>query len=129
MRCARRARRTEHTSQPFTFGSEFRMETWERGAWPRLVHGVEDPLTLFIRLVSLKARGKRKSLSKGEGGPVGGWVESAKLWECGRGSRMRGRSGVPGDPEVRQRRYPCLRQEFHSIGSVRTVIHRGERGA
>lgn len=37
--------------------------------------------------------------------------------------------GAPGDPEVRQRRYPSLRQEFHSIGSVKMGTSRRERGA
>lgn len=46
-----------------------------------------------------------------------------------RGIEKKGLLRAPGDPGVRQRRYPCLRQEFHSIGSVKTVIGRGEQGA
>lgn len=45
----------------------------------------------------------------------------------GRGEK-KGPLGAPGDPEVRQRRYPCLRQEFHSIGSVKTGTSGGEQG-
>lgn len=36
------------------------------------------------------------------------------------GMEKKGLLGAPGDPEVRQRRYPCLRQEFHFIGSAKT---------
>lgn len=72
---------------------------------------MEDPLTLFIRVVSLKARGKGKPL-----GRVGG----RKAVNCG-GTEKKGRLRAPVDPEVRQRRYPCLRQGFHSIGSVKTA--------
>lgn len=45
------------------------------------------------------------------------------------GARERG--GARGSLVIPRcvRRHPCLRQEFHSIGSVKTVVHRGERGA
>lgn len=80
---------------------------------------MEYPLTLFIGVVSLKARGKGKPL-----GRVGG-RESSEQRVDREGIEKKGLRG-PSDPEVRQRRYPCLRQEFHSIGSIKTGTGRGE---
>lgn len=76
---------------------------------------------LFIRVVSLKAREKGKPL-----GREGLW----KAVSCGgtEGDKKKGLLRAPGDPEVRQRRYPCLRQEFHFIGSIKTGTGRGEQG-
>lgn len=36
-----------------------------------------------------------------------------------RGIQRKGWLRGLGDPDVRQRRYPCLRQEFHSIDMVK----------
>ncbi|CAB1438268.1 unnamed protein product, partial [Pleuronectes platessa] len=47
-----------------------------------------------------------------------------------RGMEKKGRLRAPGDPQLRQRRYPCLRQEFHFIGNIKTGTGReGARGA
>lgn len=54
-------------------------------------------------------------------------MESSELREDREGEK-KGLLGAPGDPKVRQRRYPCLRQEFHSIGSVKTGTSGGEQG-
>ncbi|TWW75620.1 hypothetical protein D4764_13G0002820 [Takifugu flavidus] len=67
-----------------------------------------------------KRRGKGKPLKRG------GWKAVSCGW-TGRGEK-KGPLGAPGDPEVRQRRYPCLRQEFHSIGSVKMGTSGGEQG-
>lgn len=81
---------------------------------------MEYPLTLFIGVVSLKAGGKGKPL-----GRVGGRESSEQRVDRG-GIEKRGRLMGPSDSEVRQRRYPCLRQEFHSIGSIKMGTGRGE---
>lgn len=92
----------------------------KRGASLSVAYSAEDLLTLFIRVMSFKGRGKGKPLKRG------GWKAVSCGW-TGRGEK-KGPLGAPGDPEVRQRRYPCLRQEFHSIGSVKTGTSGGEQG-
>lgn len=92
----------------------------KRGASLSVAYSAEDLLMLFIRVMSFKGRGKGKPLKRG------GWKAASCGW-TGRGEK-KGPLGAPGDPEVRQRRYPCLRQEFHSIGSVKTGASGGEQG-
>lgn len=91
----------------------------KRGAYLSMAYSAENPLMLFIRVMSFKGRGKGKPLKRG------GW----KALSCGRTEKgeKKGLLGAPGDTKVCQRRYPCLRQEFHSIGSVKTGTSRGEQ--
>lgn len=72
------------------------------------------PLTLFIRVLSVKAMFKKKPPGQGC------WKKISEYWGKMR-MEKKGRLGAPGYPEVRQRRYPCLRQEFHSIGSIKAA--------
>lgn len=92
----------------------------KRGAYLSIAYSAENPLMLFIRVMSFKGRGKGKPLKRG------GW-KAASCGRTGKGEK-KGLLGAPGDPKVRQRRYPCLRQEFHSIGSVKTRASGGEQG-
>lgn len=92
----------------------------KRGTYLSIAYSAEKPLMLFIRVMSHKGREKGKPLKRRR------W----KAESCGRTEKGEKKEllGAPGDPKVRQRRYPCLRQEFHSIGSAKTGTSGGEQG-
>lgn len=61
----------------------------KRGAYLSIAYSAENPLMLFIRVMSFKGRGKRKTSQEG-------WMESSEL-SCGRTEKGE-KKGLLGGP-------------------------------